>query len=188
MGKEVSDPQGQKASGTRSVVAESLLLGSSQVTGFWGAHHNATVAPAQAWAVTGLWSDSSRTLMSFVLGPFFLLQIQQRCSSNVSRQSPFPGRAMSLPYTPGPPGNQFSLEPGSSVPALWNVTSGSWLGAVHPTTLETTHKPLGDKKARTMKGHNWWPPEDWWAAITNGSRIWVGRVRWGQSLIGPGPK
>lgn len=34
MGKEVSDPQGQKALGTRSVVAESLLLGPSQVTGF----------------------------------------------------------------------------------------------------------------------------------------------------------
>ena len=118
MGKEVSGPQGQKGLATRSVVAESLLLGPSQVTGFWGAHQTPTVAPVQAWAVIGLCSDSSGTSMSFVLGPFFLLQIQQHCSSNVSRHSPFPGRAMSLPCTPGPPGSSNSVLSRAPVPLL----------------------------------------------------------------------
>lgn len=118
MGKEVSGPQGLKALATRSVVAESLLLGPPQVTGFWGAHQTPTVAPVQAWTVIGLWSDSSGTSTSFVLGPFFLLQIQQRCSSNVTRHSPFPGRAMSLPCTPGPPGSSSSILSRAPVPLL----------------------------------------------------------------------
>ena len=114
LGKAVSGPWGQGALGARPVVVESLLLD----------HHRrqALGEPTPPLLLLkprlGLGSDSSGTLRPFVLGPFFLLPIQQPRGSIVSRYSPFQGRKMSLPGTPGLPGNSNSALTQAPLPLL----------------------------------------------------------------------